>query len=83
MKLLRRECSSLPDDGLSISAIKIHALDRTVVPIRNAHIRPIEMPGLNINGHAIGDPAFAYQNFFIGAVGIDREDAALACLQKD
>src|SRR5262245_40154315 len=48
MELLRRERAPLRDNCLAAAAVEISPLDRTVVPIGNAHVRPVDVFSLKI-----------------------------------
>ena len=55
MELLRRECLAFANDGYAILTVEIGALDRTIVPVRNAHVGPVNVSGFKIDDDAIRD----------------------------
>src|SRR3954452_6744674 len=78
MKLLWRECLAFANDGYAILTLEISALDRTVVPSRNAHVGPINVSGFKIDDDAIRDPSSAENDFPVRSIGISRMNPAAA-----
>jgi hypothetical protein len=58
------------------------ARNRTVVQIRNTHLGPVDVPGLNIDYYAIGVSALCYDDLLVGAVRI-RENTTTAQIQNE
>src|SRR5262249_26125210 len=54
MKLLGRKGGAARHDGLAILSVEIGAIDRTVIPIRNPHAGPVNVPGLHVHSDPIG-----------------------------
>src|SRR5438552_8815756 len=81
MKLLRSERFTLSDDGYTILAIEISALDRTVVLARNAHVGPVNVSGFNIDDDAIRDSSSADDDFPVRSIGVSRMNPAAACFE--
>src|SRR6266550_1007819 len=82
MKLLRSERFTLSDDGYTILAVEIGALDRTIVLAWNAHVGPINVSGLNIDDDAIRDSSSAENDFSVRPVGVSRMNPAAACFKE-
>src|SRR5260370_824772 len=83
MELLRRECLAFANDGYTILAIEIGALDRTIVLARNAHVGPVNVSGFNIDDHAIRDSSSADNDFSVRSIGISRMNPAATCFKKE
>src|SRR5437879_4899290 len=79
--LLRSERFTLSDDGCTILAVEISTLDRTIVPIRNAHVGPVNLSGLNIDDDAIRDSSTADNHFSFRSIGVSRMNPATACFE--
>jgi hypothetical protein len=56
MELLGRERAPFRNDCLAVATVEISALDRTIVPVRNAHVGPVNVTGLKIDNHAVRNP---------------------------
>src|SRR5207249_11789262 len=54
LELLGRERAPLRNDGLAIPPVEIGALDGAVVPIGNAHVGPVDLPGFDVYRDAVG-----------------------------
>src|SRR6266487_2177171 len=83
MELLRSERFTLSDDGYTILAVEIGALDGTIVLARNAHVGPVNVSGFNIDNHAIWHSASAENDFSIRPIGVSRMNPAAACFEKE
>src|SRR5204862_1792604 len=82
MKLLRRKRLAFSNDGYTILAIEIGALDRTIVLARNAHVGPVNVSGFNIDDEAIRDSSSADNDFSVRSIGVSRMNPAAACFEK-
>ena len=60
--------NKLSDTGLP--AIEVSAFDGSIVPSGNAHVRPVDVSGLNVDDEAIGNSASCDDDLSIRAVGI-------------
>jgi len=78
VELLWRERAPFGNDESTIAAVEIRAFDRSIVSVRNAHVGPIDVARCRIDREAIGKAASGDKGFWVGAVGIEREDAAAA-----
>src|SRR5262249_12677896 len=81
MELLGRKRRALRDNRYAIAALEIASLDRAVITVRNAHVGPIDVPGLCIDRDAIRDPAIGHQNFLVRSIAPDRKDASVASVE--
>src|SRR5438034_10547453 len=81
MKLLRSERFTFTNDSYTILAVEISALDRTVVLARNAHVRPVNVSGFNIDDDAIRDSSSADNDFSVRPVGVSGVNLAAACFE--
>src|SRR5712671_3134740 len=81
MELLWRECLAFANNGYAILAIEIDALDRTIVLARNAHVRPVNVSGFNIDDDAIRDPSSADDDFSVRPIGVSGVNLAAACFE--
>jgi len=75
MQLLRGERNATGNDGRPIASIEVRAFDRTVVDRRISHVRPVDVPGLDVDRDAIGEPASGDDDPLVGAVGTHGEQA--------
>src|ERR1700683_1065804 len=76
MELLWRERVPFRNDESTIAAVEIRALDRAIIPVRNAHVCPVDVARRRIDREAIGKPATGDECFWARAIGVEREDAA-------
>ena len=83
MQLLRRVRAALGNDGPAIATVQVHALDGTIVQIRNAHVGPVDVTRLAIDDHTIGYAAAGDEHLLVRAVGIDREDPPAAQVEHE
>src|ERR1700679_476257 len=70
MELLWRERAAFRNDESTISAVEIRALDRAIIPVRNAHIGPVDVARCPIDRKAIGKPASRDECFRVRAIGV-------------
>ena len=70
VKLLRRVGTALRDDHPPITAVEIGALDRAVVEIGHAHVGPIDVDSLRIDGDAVREMATGNNGLAVGSVRI-------------
>ena len=68
--------SSLRDDDLAVLAVEVGALDRAVIQVRNAHVGPVDMAGLDIDDDAVGQVAIRHDGLAVGTVRIHAVNAA-------
>src|SRR5260370_551837 len=83
MELLRRECLAFANYGYAILTIEISALNRTIVPIRNAHVCPVNVSGFKIDDDAIWDSSSADNDFSVRSIGVSRMNPATACFKAE
>ena len=76
MQLLRRERDAAGNDRRAIASIEVHAIDRTVVHRRTPHVRPIDVPGLDVDRDTIRERASGHDDLLVGAVDVHGEQAA-------
>src|SRR6202789_4078260 len=57
MELLWRERAAFRNDESTIAAVEIRAFDRAIIPVRNAHVGPVDVARRPIDRKAIGKPA--------------------------
>src|SRR5207248_8959853 len=57
MQLFRGVRAALGDDRRAIPPVEIDALDGAVVSTRDTHIGPVDVPAVDIDHDAVGDPA--------------------------
>src|ERR1700751_3534794 len=58
--LLRSVGGSLRDDCLAVLAVDVGTLDGPVIQVRDAHVGPVDMASLGIDGDAVGQMAVRY-----------------------
>ena len=75
VELFGRERAAFGDDGFSVAPVEIDALDRTVVLLWVAHIRPVDVARFYVNDDAVGNSASAHDGLRVGAVGVCRENS--------
>ena len=75
MQLLRGERNAAGNDGHPIASIEVHAFDRAVVDRRIAHVRPVDVPRLDVDHDTVGEPASGDDDPLVGAVGAHGEQA--------
>ena len=83
MELLRRKCFAFSNDGYTISTVEISAFDRTIVPIRNAHVSPVNVTGVTIDNDPIGHSAAGDYDFSVRPVGVSRMNPAAASFEEE
>ena len=81
--MLRRVGDARRNDDPAIAAVEVGAFDRAVVGRgTGAHIRPVDVSGLDIDRHAIRKLTVRDDELPVGAVWPHRVDAAGAHFQK-
>jgi hypothetical protein len=74
--LLRSMGHSLGDDYLAVLAVDVGPLDGPVIQVRDAHVGPVDMTGLNIDDDAVGQMAIRHDGFAVGTVRFHGVNAA-------
>src|SRR5277367_1112757 len=54
MELLWRERAPFRNDESTIAAVEIRAFDRAIIPVRNAHVGPVDVARCRVDHQAIG-----------------------------
>ena len=83
LELLRREGGAFGHDRGAVAPVEVGALDRAVVAAGHAHVGPVEVPGLDVDGDAVRKPAAGRDDLPVGAVRIRREHAALRQVEEE
>jgi hypothetical protein len=84
VELLRRKRIAFSNDGCAILTIEIHALDRTIVLVGNAHVGPVKVTRLKIDSYAVRSSAAVDDDFAVRAVGVYRNNpAADTCVEEE
>jgi len=65
MELLGREGRAFIDDSYTIPTVEIGALNGTIVPVRNAHVGPVNVSGVNIDNDPVRNSSSADDDFSI------------------
>jgi hypothetical protein len=82
LDLLRRVRAAGRDDDPAIASVEIGALDRAVIRRgTEAHVRPVDMAGLDVDRDAIREMTVGDDDLPVGAVRPHRVDAAAAHLE--
>src|SRR4029077_1297104 len=74
LELFGRERAPLRNDHLAIPPVEIGAFDGAVVPVGNAHVGPVDVPGFDVYRNAVGEPAIGNKDLGARAVGIYRKN---------
>jgi hypothetical protein len=75
-QLLRRERAAAGNDRCTIASIEVDPFDPTVVHRRTPHVRPIDVPGLDVDRDTIRERASGRDDLLVGAVDVHGEQAA-------
>ena len=73
----------LRNDRLAIPPVEVGALDGAVVPVGNAHVGPVDVPGFDVDRDAVGEPALGDDDLAVGAVRVQREHAVAAGVENE
>ena len=77
---------NVPPCGMTVCAIppvEVSAFDGAVVPVGNAHVGPVDMPGFDVHRNAVGEPALGDDDLAIRAVRVHREHPVAAGFEKE
>jgi hypothetical protein len=83
LELLGRERAPLRNDDLAILPVEVGAFDGAVVPVGNAHVGPVDVPGFDVNRDAVGEPALGDDDLAVGAVRFQRQHPVAAGFENE
>src|SRR5207245_5836211 len=83
MALLRRERVADRNDGRTLLAVTVGALDRAILAAGHTHVRPVHVAGPGVDGDAVGQVAAGGDDRLVGAVRLHRKDAASAEVENE
>src|SRR5579862_622985 len=81
MNLFGRVGDTLRNDRRTVTTVEIRAFDLAIVTVGNPHVRPVEMPFLEIQGDAVGHATSPHQGLGVRAVRIHGEDPPAAQIE--
>jgi hypothetical protein len=66
-----------------IAAVDVGTLNRAILLVRNAHLRPVDMAALNINNDPVRNAMTAGDKYLdVASIRVDGEQAATACVDE-
>jgi hypothetical protein len=66
---------ALGNNGLTVLSVEVCPFDRAIVQAWDAHIRPVDVAGFDIDDDPIGMPAAGHDGLPVGAIRVHRMNA--------
>jgi hypothetical protein len=83
VELFRGEGASLRNYDGAIPSVEVRTLDRPVIQVRNTHVRPVEISGIDIDDDAVREMATVHKQPLVRTICIHGRDLATAQLQNE